>query len=103
MFSRTRIHIHTIWAAKVRISEQNTKQKEKFFYFCLFFRTKVISTKSKLQKHFYIFFEKNKISLPHYQISVSGLGIYISGPEILFSHLATEKHPLCKKQKGVPP
>jgi hypothetical protein len=76
----------------------------------LFFRTKVTSTKSKLQKHFYIFFEKNKISLPHYQISVSGLGIYISGlgtyisgPEILFSHLATEKHPLCKKQKGVPP
>jgi hypothetical protein len=31
-------------AAKVRLSEQNTKQKEKFFYFCLYFRAQVSST-----------------------------------------------------------
>ena len=31
-------------AAKVQISEQNTKQKEKFFHFCLYFRAKVPSS-----------------------------------------------------------
>jgi len=51
--------------AKVRLSEQNTKQKGKFFHFCLYFRAKVPSTdRSKLRIFFYsakkkvIFFKK---------------------------------------------
>jgi len=40
-----------IQATKVRKSEQNTKQKGKFFHFCLYFRTKVPSTnRSEVRK-----------------------------------------------------
>ena len=38
--------------AKVRLSEQNTKQKGKFFHFYLYFRAKVPSTDKSKVKNF---------------------------------------------------
>ena len=58
--------------AKIRLSEQNTKQKGKFFYFCLYFRAKVPSTgRSKVRlsfeickkKQFFSFFAYSRRSI----------------------------------------
>jgi len=69
--------------AKVRLSEQNTKQKGKFFHFCLYFRAKVPSTdRSKLRIIFYsakkiaIFFKKKFFAFyPHLSLYMAASSI----------------------------